>query len=310
MEKILRQISDEEIILEKFLRGQMGLTKRQISQAKFRHDGIRVNGVQSRVNSRIYTGDFVEVKLEEYMASSNVLPYGGELSVLYEDDDLLAVDKPAGLVVHPAHGHYSDSLANQVAYYCEKKKESMPIRCVGRLDKETSGIVVFARNQVSAGRLSMQREQGDYIKEYLAITEGIPAETEGTISMGMRKAEGSLNRMEVSEEGKPAVTHYQVLESGDGKSLLRLRLETGRTHQIRVHMAWMGCPLLGDRIYGNKESHNRYIDRAALHAWKVSFYHPFTHERISLEAPLPEDMRTEIKVSSKWLRAVCKRVLR
>lgn len=293
MERILREAADKEEKLEKFLRRNMGLTKREISQAKFRRDGIQVNGLPARINYVIMPGDVVEVKVEEEdISSAHLVSFPGELEILYEDEDLLAVNKPAGLVVHPAHGHYEDSLANIVMYHFKKRGEQVRIRCVGRLDKDTSGIVLFAKNQTAAGRLGRQREQGEYGKEYLAITCGIPEKREGRITVGIRKDQEKLNRMEPSEDGMYAVTNYQVVREGENHALVRVTLETGRTHQIRVHMAWLGHPLLGDSLYGTEESGaEAELDRAALHAWKITFYHPFTGIKICLEAPLPEDMR-------------------
>lgn len=293
MERILRKIADKEEKLEKFLRRTAGLTKREISRAKFRRDGIQVNGLSAKVNCCIMPGDVVEVKVEnEEISSAHLIPSPGELEILYEDEDLLAVNKPAGMVVHPAHGHYEDSLANIVMYYFKKRGEQVRIRCIGRLDKDTSGIVLFAKNQTAAGRLGRQREQGDYVKEYLALTCGIPKEKEGRITVGIRKAQGKLNQMEPSGDGMCAVTNYQVIKEGENHALVRVTLETGRTHQIRVHMAWLGHPLLGDSVYGTgKYDTEKKLERAALHAWRITFSHPFTGVKICLEAPLPEDIQ-------------------
>lgn len=290
MEKKLRKTAREEGTLFNFLVKEMGLTKRQISQAKFRAGGICVNGRRTRVTAVLNAGDCVEVILEEAKTQSDhLVPLNGGLDVLYEDKDLLLVNKPAGLVVHPSHGHYADSLANMLAYYFQKKGEPVKIRSVGRLDKETSGIVIFAKNQTAAGRLSRQRENGLLKKEYIAFVQGVPEPRKGSINIGIKKDPESLMKMTVSESGKCAVTHYQVLETFGGFSSIKVSLETGRTHQIRVHMAFIGHPLLGDNIYGKKGT-----ERAALHAWKVKLIQPFSGEEICAEAEIPEDMKIKM----------------
>lgn len=164
----------------------------------------------------------------------------------------------------------------------------MKIRSVGRLDKDTSGIVVFAKNGTAAGRLARQKQEGKFKKEYLALVEGIPEKEEGIITEKIGKREGELMRMCVTSHGKAAFTQYQVREKMQDYALVSLSLATGRTHQIRVHMAWMGHPLLGDRLYGG---HSEHIERAALHASCVSLIQPFTGKEIQVRAELPEDMQ-------------------
>ena len=353
-----------------FLRTQAGLTKKQISQAKFRPGGIRKNGQQCRVTETAYPGDQITVCLEtddvdslhlesssftissdshsfplstdsgsysdstasEFAGSdanshiyhspsttSQLLP---ELEILYEDQDILAVNKPAGLVTHPSGSHYSDSLSNQVAAYFRSKDEPTKVRSIGRLDKETSGILLFARNQTAAARLQKQRENGISEKTYLAAVSGSMLEdTDGTfhaITTPLAPDPDNRLKMVISPGSslpgsKPAVTLYSVLKSTApgsriSASLVMLRLKTGRTHQIRVHMASLGHPLLGDSLYHLSDTTNLF-SRAALHAWKLKFHPPFpagettsgilssipctenAKKEISLEAPLPEDFK-------------------
>ena len=353
-----------------FLRTQAGLTKKQISQAKFRPSGVQKNGQQCRVTETAYPGDQITVCLEtddvdslhlesssftissdshsfplstdsgsysdstasEFAGSdanshiyhspsttSQLLP---ELEILYEDQDILAVNKPAGLVTHPSGSHYSDSLSNQVAAYCRSKDEPTKVRSIGRLDKETSGILLFARNQTAAARLQKQRENGISEKTYLAAVSGSMLEdTDGTfhaITTPLAPDPDNRLKMVISPGSslpgsKPAVTLYSVLKSTApgsriSASLVMLRLKTGRTHQIRVHMASLGHPLLGDSLYHLSDTTNLF-SRAALHAWKLKFHPPFpagettsgilssipctenAKKEISLEAPLPEDFK-------------------
>ena len=353
-----------------FLRTQAGLTKKQISQAKFRPSGVLKNGQQCRVTETAYPGDQITVCLEtddvdslhlesssftissdshsfplstdsgsysdstasEFAGSdanshiyhspsttSQLLP---ELEILYEDQDILAVNKPAGLVTHPSGSHYSDSLSNQVAAYFRSKDEPTKVRSIGRLDKETSGILLFARNQTAAARLQKQRENGISEKTYLAAVSGSMLEdTDGTfhaITTPLAPDPDNRLKMVISPGSslpgsKPAVTLYSVLKSTApgsriSASLVMLRLKTGRTHQIRVHMASLGHPLLGDSLYHLSDTTNLF-SRAALHAWKLKFHPPFpagettsgilssipctenAKKEISLEAPLPEDFK-------------------
>lgn len=353
-----------------FLRTQAGLTKKQISQAKFRPGGVQKNGQQCRVTETAYPGDQITVCLEtddvdslhlesssftissdshsfplstdsgsysdstasEFAGSdanshiyhspsttSQLLP---ELEILYEDQDILAVNKPAGLVTHPSGSHYSDSLSNQVAAYFRSKDEPTKVRSIGRLDKETSGILLFARNQTAAARLQKQRENGISEKTYLAAVSGSMLEdTDGTfhaITTPLAPDPDNRLKMVISPGSslpgnKPAVTLYSVLKSTApgsriSASLVMLRLKTGRTHQIRVHMASLGHPLLGDSLYHLSDTTNLF-SRAALHAWKLKFHPPFpagettsgilssipctenAKKEISLEAPLPEDFK-------------------
>ena len=271
------------------LRKRLGFSKKQISRLKFRESGILVNGERQRVNVLLKEGDILKVGLAEGSRSGKVEPCPGQgiLRILYEDRDLLAVDKPAGLVCHPSHGHHLDTLANQAAAYLRGGGEACTIRICGRLDKDTSGIVLFAKNREAAAALARQRAAGVMRKVYLAMTEGCPEPREGTVDAPVGRAPGELMKMQVSEEGKPARTGYRVLRTeewrGRQAALVELTLEQGRTHQIRVHMAALGCPLAGDPLYGNPAGSG-----ARLHAWKLSLVQPFTGERIFFRAESPD----------------------
>ena len=311
-----------------FLRTQAGLTKKQISQAKFRPGGVQKNGQQCRVTETAYPGDQITVCLETndvdsaQLESAPAPQFLPELEILYEDQDILAVNKPAGIVTHPSGSHYSDSLSNQVAAYFRSKGESTKVRSIGRLDKKTSGILLFARNQTAAARLQKQRESGISEKTYLAAVSGsMPEDTDGAfhrITTPLAPDPKNRLKMVISPDGslpgsKPAETLYSVLKSTAPGSMISasfvmLRLKTGRTHQIRVHMASLRHPLLGDSLYHLSDTTNLF-SRAALHAWKLKFQPPFPNgettssplssmpctknakKEISLEAPLPEDFK-------------------
>jgi 23S rRNA pseudouridine1911/1915/1917 synthase len=290
------------------LQKKLKLTKHQIKSAKYRLEGICVNGQQARTTARVAAGDVVEVLLEENRSDAGkVIAVPGPVDIIYEDEDLLLLNKPAGMPVHPSHGHYRDTLANYLQYYLAQQGNYIPVRAVGRLDKETSGLVVFGKNQVTAARLGSQQmfknsvrkpinlehsslRKGSIEKEYLALVHGHLNEKEGCIDLPIARAADELNKMEVSPQGKPARTHYRVMEEYPASSLVSLRLDTGRTHQIRIHMSYIGHPLLGDQIYG-RETHAE-LARAALHCYRVTIIHPYTEAYLRFEAPLPVDMQT------------------
>lgn len=279
--------------LEKVLKNPLGLTKRQISQAKFRENGICINGKRQRISYVGTPGEVLTVCLEESSENTGkVLPQEGELEILYEDPDILAVNKPAGMPCHPGRGHYLDSLGNLAAGLFEKRGDPCPVRIVGRLDKDTSGVVILAKNQAAAARLGEQKAKGIFQKEYIGFVQGHLEKAEGRIREGIGKAPGEKLKMQVTPEGKPADTSYQALKFLGYATLARWRIATGRTHQIRVHMAWLGHPLLGDPIYGTGE--NPYFPGLALHCAKAVFLQPFTGEKVEIRAPA-KDWGEELK---------------
>lgn len=275
--------------LDKSLREIFGLTRRQISQAKFREKGICVNGNQARISYVGKKGDWLTVCVEEeHPDTGKVVPVCGNLDILYEDADVIALNKPGGMPCHPGRGHYEDSLANRLAAYYQKNGETSLLRAAGRLDRDTSGIMVFAKNQVAAARLFAQKEDGNFKKEYLVLAEGRFFKERGRILEPIGKMPGEQMKMQVDPRGKYADTSYEVLEYRENYSLVKCVIQTGRTHQIRVHMSWLGHPVLGDVLYGNQE--NPLFQGLALHAWKTEFLQPFTGKIICL------------KVLPKWIK--------
>ena len=276
---------DDGIRLELILKRRLGLSARQIRQLKFLSDGITVNGNRERIVYSVRSGDRIRVTFSEQNRNVQELPFLEKpLHILYEDEDLLVVDKKAGEVCHPAHGHYQDTLANQAAaYLAGHGAEKAPVRCIGRLDKDTSGTLLFAKNRLAAERLARQKEEGVFRKEYLALVNGLfsSSERSGEICLPIAPLPGSLMKMQVADNGKRALTRYEVLCSDRHCSLVLCRIETGRTHQIRVHMAAIGHPLLGDPLYGN----DTYVSstRTALHAWRLYLKQPVTGEVLMIE---------------------------
>lgn len=274
--------------LEQYLKKELYLTPAQIRSLKFRENGIQRNGERCRVNQILQTGDVLTILIQEQRTDCGKVKGSGVMpEILYEDADVICVWKPAGRVTHPVAGHSQDTVAGDLATYFTSLGEPTVIHSIGRLDKDTSGILVFARSRIAAARLWEQKEQGIFTKEYLAWCRGaFPPDAlkeVQVIDAPIGKAEnipGQGQKMQVTEEGRRAVTHYQVLKQQDGQALVRLWLETGRTHQIRVHMAHIGHPLMGDPLYGSGIPHQ---DAARLCAWKVRFLQPFTGKEIVLE---------------------------
>jgi 23S rRNA pseudouridine1911/1915/1917 synthase len=208
---------------------------------------------------------------------------------MYEDEDLICLNKPAGIVVHPSHGHFSDSLANYLAFHYEQTGDPHEIRTIGRLDKDTSGLIFYGKSRTVCAHMMEQADRGEREKFYLALAEGVFQSETGTIDEPIsREFDDQIKRV-VREGGDRAVTHYRVVRQYKDYALVRVTIDTGRTHQIRVHMAHIGHPLLGDPLYGRGETGE--LKRAALHAERVVFRQPFSGEYLELKAPLPDDMK-------------------
>jgi 23S rRNA pseudouridine1911/1915/1917 synthase len=210
------------------------------------------------------------------------------LDIVYEDEDMVVVNKAPGVLVHPSHGHFSDTIGNFLMWHFLRNGEESGFHPVHRLDKGTSGLLVVAKHPHGQEKLKNQLHTGAFVRKYLAVCEGIPAPKTGKIDAPIGIAEDSAIRRKVCENGQNAVTHYRMLSERDGRALLELCLETGRTHQIRVHMAHIGYPLTGDFLYGTEDK--ALIGRPALHSWKVEVNHPVTGERLCFTAELPDDM--------------------
>ncbi len=278
---------------------RLGLSAHQLSRLKFRTDGITINGEKAYVSHVLREGDHLQLRLTQrheprdtegarppkiWLAPAPSLD-ACPLEILYEDADLLIVNKPAGIVCHPSPGHYMDTLANQAAAHLGGTGTEMDIRVTGRLDRETSGIVTLALNTETAAQIQKQRAAGTLDKIYLALVCGIPgpAGTRGQVDAPLRREFPGSHRMVIAPDGKAARTDY-VVEAVDQTrkvSLLQCRITHGRTHQIRVHMASLGHPLVGDPLYGQE------ADGMCLHAWRLCLRQPFTGETIQVEAPAP-----------------------
>ncbi len=297
-------------IVGRILKACMGLTPHEISRAKFTSGGIMIlrgpeadgrseQFVSATVKDRVKAGDTVRVRFfETEPEEQKVIPaFGKDIQLLYEDEDIAVLDKPAGVVSHPSHGHYRDSIANYLAGYYEKRGIEGNFRAVGRLDKDTSGIIIFAKNAPAASRLFRQKEQGVFRKTYLAVAANPPEINErhrwNIVDLPIGPIPGTLMKQQIISppEGRAAVTRYQCGGEFNDISLIKAEIETGRTHQIRIHMASIGHPLIGDKMYGAAPADQGSADRALLHAWRVVFRKPFGEEEIRITAPVPEDMK-------------------
>jgi 23S rRNA pseudouridine1911/1915/1917 synthase len=250
---------------------------------------VRIDGVPAaRASVKVCEGAAVEVAvpaatpLRETPRAED-LP----LDVIYEDDDLLAVNKPAGMVVHPSFRNAAGTILNAVLWRFRDRPDVRP-GLVSRLDKDTSGVLLIAASPGAHARIQRDAKAGRIAKHYAAIVRGTPRPAQGTIVLPLTHDPKDRRRIIVSEAGLPSETRYRVVSSGDGYSLVECELVTGRTHQIRVHLAALGCPVAGDRVYGAPDP---LIERQALHAWRMTLPHPVTREPLQLEAPLPDDVR-------------------
>lgn len=270
--------------VETVLRQELELSTTRIKRAKFRPDGILLDGARVNTVQTVRAGQVLRLTLPE-LTESDFVPTPGGISILYEDEWLMAVDKPAGLAMYPGPGHYADTLGNRFVWLMGQRSAKLAFRPVNRLDKGTSGILVLAKSAEAHERLQALLHTDSFQRTYWALTEKPPQPEQGVIDAPIGAVEGALNRYEVRPDGKPARTEYRLLRQTERAALVELRLFTGRTHQIRVHMAHIGCPLLGDALYnGVKE-----FGRPMLHSRLLQLSHPFTGEVIQLQSPVPQD---------------------
>mgnify|MGYP002765161657 FL=1 len=233
-------------------------------------------------------GDTITINFDYEEDNSNIIPTKMNLNIIFEDDWLLVVNKPAGIAIHPSVLHYSDSLCNGIKFYFDKIGLKKKIRPVNRLDLNTSGLVVFAKCEYIQECLINQMKNNQFKKEYLAVCNGFFDKKSGTINLPIARKENSIIERCISENGQTAITHYEVLKEFDNYSLVKCSLETGRTHQIRVHMSAIGHPLLGDSLYG---SISDLINRQALHCFNLQFIHPVYNNDLNFWGDLPNDFK-------------------
>lgn len=290
MNKLTVQHTDAGQRLDRFLVQALPAFSRSRLQALIRDGFVTMNGNAARPRDLVRAGDVIEWR-EPEISKIESQPEPMDLEILFEDDDLLVLNKPAGLVVHPGAGHQQHTLVNALLAHCKNLsviggKERPGI--VHRLDKETSGALVVAKNDAAHRDLSKQFADRTTGKVYLALVAGTPRKSVGTIDAPIARHPVHRHRMSIAERtGRPAKTEYRVLRSSGDRSLVECTIHTGRTHQIRVHLHHLGHPVLGDKVYGGKRAGNS--PRQMLHAWKLAFRHPRTDEQLSFTAPIPRD---------------------
>lgn len=278
------------IVIREFLKEELELSSRLIRRAAI-EKRIFVNKEAVRMRKVLHTGDIVEVKLER-VESQNIIPEKMELNIVYEDEDILVLNKPPYTVVHPTRGYPTGTLANGILYYFNETNQNCIVRLVSRLDMDTSGLIIIAKNQYAHMALSKEMQLNHLEKRYLAVVHGHLQKEEGTIDLPIFKPEDeeSIFKRIIDERGQRSITHYKVVKKFKDATLIECLLETGRTHQIRVHLSHIGHPIYGDTLYGYGEEEKELIPRQALHAYGLDFKSPRTKEKLSLRAELPEDI--------------------
>lgn len=289
----MKLIISEELhgmAIRDILKNKIKFSNATITFLKTRDRGIVLNGEKVTVRKTVKSGDVLELEYTDdktLAEKSEIIPTNLPLDILYEDEDVILLNKPPFMPTHPSQNHHTDTLANALRYYFDSKDIPFIFRTVNRLDNATSGIVLVAKNKFAANRLSQSIYNREISKSYLAILNGTPQAREGEICAPIKREQESIIKRTVSDDGAYSLTKYKTLLSGDMFSLVEASPITGRTHQLRVHFAYIGNPICGDTLYGYP---SHFITRQALHAYKISFTHPISGKLITIKATLPKDM--------------------
>lgn len=270
------------------LRKELGLSGTVVRRVKCLDDGILLDGERVFTSAGAREGQVLSVLVGDVAPRSGVVPAPGPLDIVYEDGDLIVLNKAPGVPVHPGPGHFSDTIGNFMMKYYINRGDSADFHPVHRLDRGTSGLLVVAKHAHAQEILKGQLHTASFVRTYRAVCDGAPEPPSGMVEAPIGRKDGSLMEREVRPDGLPARTRYTVLARSAGRSLVSLTLESGRTHQIRVHMAYLGCPLTGDFLYGTED--HALIARPALHSAALALTHPVTGVHLSFTCPLPDDM--------------------
>lgn len=289
--KLEYTVKNNEFTINQILKNELQISSRLLYKL-IRLKKIFLNGILCDTRKKVFKDDIISIDFNYEEENSNIIPTKMKLEIIYEDDWLLIVNKPAGIAIHPSILHYSDSLSNGIRFYFDSISLNKKIRPVNRLDSDTSGLVIFAKCEYIQECLILQMKNNIFQKEYLAICEGNFDKLSDTICLPIARKEDSIIERCISNDGQMSITHYQVLKQFDNYSLLKCILETGRTHQIRVHLSSIGHPLIGDSLYG---SSSKFICRQALHCYSLKFTHPITKDNLEFLCELPLDFKKILK---------------
>ena len=294
------------------LKHRLGLSASRIGTVKFDPEGMLLNGARINVRARVFTGDLLLIRMDDPPRKQKLIPYHASIQILYEDDALLAVDKAAGLVCHPSPGHPWDTVSNMVRAYYDDTAPELQVHIAGRLDRDTSGVVLFSKNSMVSAALQKEQYDGSCVKEYIAVVHGTMEAPSGEIRTAVdkfRDPESGLLLLKRAEEGEgqAAETAYEVLHQAEKYAVLRVTIRTGRMHQIRFHMSDAGHPLLMDPLYGDPERDTALSDgslngtaeaiasnnlgRTALHAHRITLRHTEDGRTLTITSPIPDDLK-------------------
>lgn len=304
--KLTYILSEEDNLktVKHILKNRLNLSERLVKKLKYA-DLIFCNTKPVHINAPVSTGDRIEVNVDFDETNEDIVPEPMDLEIIYEDESMIAINKPPNTVVHPTSSHFTGTVANGVMHYLLKKGIKTRIRPVSRLDRDTSGIILFALNPYIQERLIQQMHCNNYFKQYKGIVYGFVGQESGTIDLPIDRKPDSIMLRHVSQSGAPSITHFEVIERLNNTTFMNFVLETGRTHQIRVHCQAIGHPLVGDTLYpfletpDNRLKTEAPIGRQALHSYKTVFTHPLNNSILELTAPLPVDFMHALEILRK-----------
>lgn len=284
-------VKNNQFTINQILQNELQISSRLLYKL-IRLKRIFLNGKLCDTRKKVLKDDVISIDFNYEEDNSNIIPTRIDLNIIYEDDWLLIVNKPAGIAIHPSILHYSDSLSNGIKFYFDSISLNKKIRPVNRLDSDTSGLVIFAKCEYIQECLILQMKKHIFQKEYLAICKGRFDVKSDTISLPIARKENSIIERCISKDGQISITHYEVLKQFNDYAFVKCILETGRTHQIRVHLSTIGHPLIGDSLYG---SSSNLINRQALHCYALKFIHPITKQNLEILSELPSDFKKILK---------------
>ena len=305
MQEIIVQDGEENVRIDSFVSNKISDLSRTMIVKLIESDNIKVNGKSQKPSYKIQAGDKISIEISE-VKEVDLKAQDIPINIIYEDDDIIVINKEKGMVVHPAEGNWDGTLVNAIMAHCKDSLSGIggELRpgIVHRLDKDTSGILIIAKNDKAHINLSEQIKNREVKKKYIALVRGIVPENEATINMPIGRSTKDRKKMEVTKNGKEAITHFKVLKRYGKYTLLEVKIDTGRTHQIRVHLAEIGYPVVGDMVYSNGKNEFGVVGQM-LHAQSLDFKHPTTGKKMHLEAELPEYFKKIIEqeeAKSNW----------